>query len=290
MGMAVARIAAGPPSVKCRICGRATARTSKLCDQCVAAVKRARQVPTIASQFLPQPVPDIESQARASRSRSALRRRSSRWSWLPTKPGAWGVVVAVMVFGAAVGVTGYLAVQEIAEKAVLIAIPLAAPDSSGSRASVAPADESAETSGPTSSFDAIVAPTSDVAPIIAEPAQQTVPPQKSVLRRPTTENRIGKGGAAPADRRAPDRIGESDQATDTAESATPAQTVARAPIPQEAPAADRWETMNGALANCSRENFLAGVVCTERVRLQYCEGFWGQVPQCKGATRPGNPR
>jgi len=289
MGMAVARIAAGPPSVKCRICGRATARTSKLCDQCVAAVKRARQVPTIGSEFLPQPALDIDSQARARKSRSALQRRSSHWSWLPTTAGAWGVLVAFTLFGAAVGVTGYLANLEIAERAGVTTLAPAAHVSSGTRASVAPTAEDAGTSGPATSMDAVVAPASDDASVIANPPQQTVPPQKSMLGRSATENRTGKAGPM-ADRRRPEPIGESDHATDTVESATPVQTVARAPIPQEAPAADRWETMNGALANCSRENFLAGVVCTERVRLQYCEGFWGQVPHCRGATRPGNAR
>jgi hypothetical protein len=47
--------------------------------------------------------------------------------------------------------------------------------------------------------------------------------------------------------------------------------------------------MNAALAACTRETFLAGVMCTERVRYQYCEGFWGQVAQCRAAT-PGSGR
>ena len=28
------------------------------------------------------------------------------------------------------------------------------------------------------------------------------------------------------------------------------------------------------------ETFFAGVICEQRVRLRYCEGFWGDVPQC----------
>ena len=292
MGIAVARIAAGPPSVKCRICGRATGRSSKLCDQCIAAVKRARQVPTITSQFLPHTGPDIDEQATASGSRSALRRRSSRWSWLPTTPGAWGVLVAFTVFGAAVGVTGYLAVQEITERAVLIGMPPVAPDPAGARASVAPTDESAERVAPAASMETVDAPTFDSAPVITEPPQQTLAPERAGLRRPATENRIPKGGAAPANPRAVVRAVEPETtgATDAAELGAPAPTVASAPIAQQSPMADRWETMSAAIANCSRESFLAGVVCSERVRLQYCEGFWGQVPQCRAATRPGNSR
>jgi hypothetical protein len=58
----------------------------------------------------------------------------------------------------------------------------------------------------------------------------------------------------------------------------------------EPPVPDRWETMSAAIATCARENFFSGIVCAERVRFQYCEGFWGQVPQCQAGTRPGTPR
>jgi hypothetical protein len=59
-----------------------------------------------------------------------------------------------------------------------------------------------------------------------------------------------------------------------------------APVPT---VRERWAGMNAALAACSQENFIAGVLCTERVRLEYCDGFWGQVPQCRAGTRPGSP-
>jgi hypothetical protein len=38
--------------------------------------------------------------------------------------------------------------------------------------------------------------------------------------------------------------------------------------------------MADAIAQCGREGFFAGVVCEQRVRLQYCEGHWGQAAQC----------
>jgi hypothetical protein len=52
------------------------------------------------------------------------------------------------------------------------------------------------------------------------------------------------------------------------------------PPAREAPAPDRWQVMADQIARCGREGFLAGVVCEQRVRLKYCEGYWGVAAQC----------
>src|SRR5437667_6874544 len=114
VGVATARIESGPVSVKCRICGRASPRGAKLCDQCIAAVKRARHIPTITSELLPQSGPGVASSGFVTAQRSSTRRFAAQWSWLPTKPGGWGLLIAFTVFGAAIGATAYLAIEEIA--------------------------------------------------------------------------------------------------------------------------------------------------------------------------------
>ena len=38
--------------------------------------------------------------------------------------------------------------------------------------------------------------------------------------------------------------------------------------------------MAEGIARCGGENFFAGVICEQKVRLQYCEGYWGRVAQC----------
>ena len=38
--------------------------------------------------------------------------------------------------------------------------------------------------------------------------------------------------------------------------------------------------MTEAVASCGREALLARVICEQRIRLQYCDGYWGKVPQC----------
>jgi hypothetical protein len=43
--------------------------------------------------------------------------------------------------------------------------------------------------------------------------------------------------------------------------------------------------MANAVAKCADGGFLAGAVCEQKVRLQYCEGAWDKVPQCSRAQR-----
>jgi hypothetical protein len=50
------------------------------------------------------------------------------------------------------------------------------------------------------------------------------------------------------------------------------------------PAVDRWTQMNDELSRCTREDFISRVICDQRVRFRYCNGYWGRTPQC-----PGNP-
>lgn len=69
----------------------------------------------------------------------------------------------------------------------------------------------------------------------------------------------------------------------------PARVVIAATTPEPA-APDRWQLLASALANCDRENFIAGLVCKERARLQYCEGEWGKAPQCPAGAPSSNTR
>jgi hypothetical protein len=57
-----------------------------------------------------------------------------------------------------------------------------------------------------------------------------------------------------------------------------------AAAPKAAPAVDRWTQMNEERSRCTREDFISRVICDQRVRFRYCNGYWGKVVQC-----PGNP-
>jgi hypothetical protein len=42
--------------------------------------------------------------------------------------------------------------------------------------------------------------------------------------------------------------------------------------------------MGEELRRCQRESFLSRVVCDQRVRLRFCDGYWGKVAQCPGGV------
>src|SRR5438128_10471823 len=52
------------------------------------------------------------------------------------------------------------------------------------------------------------------------------------------------------------------------------------PVAREAPRPDPWQQMDDALARCTRDDMSGRLMCEQRVRLQHCDGRWGQVPQC----------
>jgi hypothetical protein len=49
---------------------------------------------------------------------------------------------------------------------------------------------------------------------------------------------------------------------------------------QQAAQPDRWQQMRDAMARCAGDTFFKRVACEQAVGQQYCEGFWGKVPQC----------
>ncbi|MGH8802190.1 MAG: zinc-ribbon domain-containing protein [Casimicrobiaceae bacterium] len=56
--------------------------------------------------------------------------------------------------------------------------------------------------------------------------------------------------------------------------------IAAATAPATPKASDHWTRMNDDLSRCTRKDFINRVICDQRVRFQYCDGYWGTVPQC----------
>ena len=44
--------------------------------------------------------------------------------------------------------------------------------------------------------------------------------------------------------------------------------------------------MRDAQSQCDREGVLNGLICSQRVKMQFCDGYWGKVAQCQGASVP----
>jgi hypothetical protein len=62
-----------------------------------------------------------------------------------------------------------------------------------------------------------------------------------------------------------------------------AQAAARVAAVARAPPPDRWQLYSEAMAQCEHLDFFSRIGCEQRQRWHYCEGYWGQVPQCPGA-------
>lgn len=288
MGVAMTRNVASPPSVKCRICGRSAGGSAKLCNECAAAVKRARHVSTVSSQFLPTTTSTVSAAAGARAPARRARTRSGALSWLPQRPAAWGVLAAFVIFGAMVFVTGYFAVQEIDTEMGHVRGLLALNGPPIAEAPVARANE------PTATTPVALPPGEGEGDDLSRPEIADTPSPRPVPKpyvRKALDNRLARATNVPTDFRV-SQSGDGESVPRSAEGESSAPQTSGAPtILAEAPVTDRWQAMNTALAQCSREGgFLAGVVCGERARLQYCDGYWGQVPQCRGANRPENSR
>jgi len=76
----------------------------------------------------------------------------------------------------------------------------------------------------------------------------------------------------------------------SAAASPPARPAAAAPVAPppaataSAPVLDRWTLMANEQRACRTENMFNRVVCDQRVRLRYCNGYWGTVPQCPGGV------
>jgi hypothetical protein len=127
---------------------------------------------------------------------------------------------------------------------------------------------------------------------IPEPPVVVLPVPKPAARKPTPDPRITKVSATTPDWRAANRSDEADAVSRSMNEANAIQVAASAvgPMAPEGSVPSRWDALNAAVSRCSREGFIAGIVCSERARMQYCEGYWGAVPQCRGASSPDASR
>ena len=123
----------------------------------------------------------------------------------------------------------------------------------------------------------------------------SAPPASPVETRPATpEHPIAPPAPPPKAEAKATRASPSGQAsrqqTSPSAGTPPSAPAAQPPVHAAAPAApaaapvqDRWAQFAEELHRCQGEAFLSRVVCDQRVRLHYCDGYWGKVPQCPGA-------
>jgi hypothetical protein len=276
--------------MNCTICGKPTLPGAMLCAPCKAALKRARYV-TVQEDMRRPSVIDVRRQPRRARTpaptstpvpapiakpvptpapapaaappqpvpRQALRQAP------PDPNAALGrrIFLGIFVVAAVLGGASYFGLRELgAHAGDGASLPAAEPRQDRSTSVAVPRSE--EPAAPPAVPASAAAPSGSVA---ADP-----PAPKPPVKRAQVASR----------------------ATFATTNGDPPEAVYVAPEPEKPapapppppPAPDRWQTMRDAQAQCDRQGVIDGLICGQRVKMQYCDGYWGKVPQCQGANVP----
>jgi hypothetical protein len=264
----------------CTICGKPTLLGAMLCAPCKAALKRARYV-TVQEDMRRPSVIDVRRQQRRARAPAAtpaavpIPVRSAPHHAAPGPLPAAGdvnsmlgrrIFIGIFVVAAMLGSVSYFGLRELGAHAGDAATAPVASDATprieASASVAAPAKE--ETAAPSP------AAATAVVPAAVEPDPQATPAAKVPAKRAQVANRAT---FATTNGDPPDAI----YVAPEPEKPAPAP-------PPPPPAPDRWQTMRDAQAQCDRQGVFDGLICGQRVKMQYCDGYWGKVPQCQGAN------
>ena len=253
--------------MKCRVCGQPPMGPDSLCGDCARALKRAREGSAAVRNA---PAPDTRRARGVSKIMLAApilatplavppRRRLALW-------GCLAVSAMILAFTGTRGVeTGRATVTKVAERAPRPPIAQMIEPETGADAE----NPDSARSKPAKASDSSVRLAS-----MPESARMP-PPARSV--RVQASAMSGTGAQSYSDGIGQDAgksTGSNGQGGDA-----PTQ-LARANVPASAGSGDDTQTLNSALERCGEEKFLAGVICEQKARLRFCEGKWGQVPQC----------
>ena len=269
-------------SERCLICARPARRGATLCAQCKAALRRARHAPSVKTEYLPRS-PVVRTDTRRFERNSSYSRAARRATPVVPPPpaalGGWGTYATIISFGLAVCLTGYLAIGEN-ERAY--SVGRTAPPVAPSTAPAAPQEGlAAKVATP---LPAVAAdPRSSSAPWYEVGDDEHVAIFESLpVTRASADRKRARAARAAKNSSVAQGATEARKAgVGTRRPVVAPAMVANAHEGSSEPAApDRWEQLASAQSSCDRENVIAGLVCKERVRLQFCEGEWGVAPQC----------
>jgi hypothetical protein len=265
--------------MSCQICGRSSAPGAKLCPDCRAARKRAFDA------TITQPLLAMAGAGTVSRTLSRLRRSDSspeakaRRAARKAKAAADAATPASVSEPAAAParVSRSILWAALAIGVVVAAIagwhlPTRAPD----------APDAGASSSATQPVPSQPAP--DAKPVRIDPPAASAPPPLPTI----VERELVPHAPAVLKPATPKRATPAPKVVVTPPPEAPAEAEVVKPQPAPAPPApkpqvriDPGQQMSEAIARCPAE-FLGRVVCEQKVRLQYCEGQWGKVPQCPG--------
>ncbi|HEY7945551.1 MAG TPA: hypothetical protein VIH15_13685 [Casimicrobiaceae bacterium] len=274
--------------MSCQICGRRSAPGARLCDDCYAARKRAYDA-TITQPLV------MAGAGEAPRTLSRLRRSAgspetkARRAAKKAKAAAAAAAAPTVSGMAAPASAGPGPVRSRSTLWLLLSIGIALAAIAGwylphrTQSTADPETMPPATASGPSPATAANPVAMAVKPPEANPLPAAIAPLPAVVEPDPTPAVPTVAKPAPPKRTAAVRPVVPETET------PPAVEIVRMPprpavVPPPKPVArsDIWQEMKNAIGRCPADEFLARVVCEQRVRLEYCDGHWGQVPQCPG--------
>ena len=263
---------ADPHVTKCRLCGQPPTGEEGLCADCSRALTRAREG-SAALRNAPA------SNARKSRAIDRIVLTSPVVSEALRVPERgrlvlWAVIAVVAIALVLVATAG-LSPPRTGESKVSVR---------AARLPVLPPIEPGSEDGATED-ETLAAPGQWKGALGAEPPM----PKEQTRARAT---RAARSSSSPSGARSStgnaksgnDNSGANGFAATGSDTEPPVQQ-ARSSAALTSWSGDDGQGLASALEKCSEEKFLAGVICEQKARLRYCEGKWGQVPQCTAKPR-----
>lgn len=262
--------------MRCRICKQATLPGARLCGPCRAALKRARHGGEADVVGLDDEsperfgVPAASDVVQAPPPAGSGRRR--RW------PAA--VMIASILAAAA-----YVLPRSHVAPAEPRAVPAADASYALARNGPAVTDPSVKESVAQTPGAVRAAAIAEAAPGV-DALVEAAPSRSDDLR--------GVGGGRVRHERKRNVIDR------TIAPSPPEPSVASAPSPGVSPAPTapvvvaevtrtRWQSMDDAMAAC-RGGFFDRLLCRQKARFAFCDGYWGRVAECATAPAPGATR
>jgi hypothetical protein len=276
--------------MNCTICGKSTLPGAMLCAPCKAALKRARYV-TVQEDMRRPSVIDVRVQARRRRTASATPVSSTppaveaqppvaATASAPTKAQlVRQVAIGFLVLAVATASAIYFGQRELAARSqddsAVGQAPVNPPAVSEGTLATKPAVASVP--------DPVPSPVPSAAPLPAGPADASRPPVDAVPNPSATKLAAGNAGKRATMKNTASFSTTNGDPPDAVPMPEP-EKPRPAPPPPPPPAPDRWQSMREAIAQCDRLGVFDGIICGQKARIQYCEGYWGKVQQCPGPT------
>jgi len=212
----------------------------------------------------------------------------------PSRRGlAIALVASLAVVAIAVGVFAVWRIEgadgnvapDASSSAAAAAVPSAAAPPTAEGVNNASESATPATQPPAEPSEAIVSSQTAQANTATAPAVDATTPVeiRSLPPHPATSRTHVAQPGKPAAPMATTRPAEAPPAQ--ADTATPAVTHAHVAAASTAATrvADRWQRLDEEIAQCTRADFITRVICGQRARFRYCNGYWGKVPQCPGS-------